>query len=661
MKKIANQLTLLILAATLAFCVFHDVVARASDKEWDEITARAKDFTEALDPAPKYGVALIPREYWEQMAQTPSGRSAIATADKLLNEELPTITEELYKEYYRNGNRSNYQTVFGRAQSRVVGLALGEAFTNQGKYISALNEALDFFCSLNSWVLPAHDSNAKIYDGEVMYSDLGSTCAGGDVALVVNLLRDKLDPTIVEKATQCVQERVLQPYLNAVRNEKATGMWWVRTHNNWSAVCHCGTVAAALNLLDSAQERAFYLAGAEYFSTHGFLLGFTNDGYCSEGMGYWDYGFGYYIMLGALAYNATHGQLDLFRFEQIRPVLDFAMNMEIDSNCYATFADCSTAARPTPAYVGYVSRFKNLGYLEYEKRGLGANFPFGSLLRIASMGADRDFVFREMPENPERYKLPERSEFPDAGVLICRPNDAAQAQYFALALKGGNNAEMHNHNDVGSYLLLLGARGAKPTFICRDPGGEVYTQRTFSANRYQGQLLNSYGHPVPRINGVLQSPGVNSRGVLLEKSYSDQLDRYKLDIASAYQDDTLASLTREFRYYRATAEDAGKVEVIDSVQFKENQPGEFETAIITFEKIVIDSNEPQTGAILKIAGGTVRARATDAKGEPLELILEETLVGKDDASVPNKPTRMAFRLAEKVENATITVEFTVAK
>ena len=46
-----------------------------------------------------------------------------------------------------------------------------------------------------------------------------------------------------------------------------------------------------------------------------FIGGFTDDGYCSEGMGYWNYGFGHYIMMGLAVRAATKGKLDIFQDE----------------------------------------------------------------------------------------------------------------------------------------------------------------------------------------------------------------------------------------------------------------------------------------------------------------------------------------------------------
>jgi hypothetical protein len=44
-----------------------------------------------------------------------------------------------------------------------------------------------------------------------------------------------------------------------------------------------------------------------------------------------------------------------------------------------------------------------------------------------------------------------------------------------MAIKGGNNGESHNHNDVGSFIIYT---DGEPLFI--DPGVGEYTAKTFS-------------------------------------------------------------------------------------------------------------------------------------------------------------------------------------
>ena len=78
-------------------------------------------------------------------------------------------------------------------------------------------------------------------------------------------------------------------------------------------------------------------------------------------------------------------------------------------------------------------------------------------------------------------------------------------------MKGGHNAEQHNHNDVGSFIVALGH--STPLV---DPGAEVYTGRTFSRRRYDSNVLNSFGHSRAARRRPLAGIGPSSRGTRRE-------------------------------------------------------------------------------------------------------------------------------------------------
>lgn len=636
---------------------------RANEQDQQEVEKRATTIAPTLADAPNYGARNVERALWDRLANTASGKKVLRQAEGLLKAQLPDLPESLYKEYYRNGNRTNYQTAYNRLIGRFKTLTLAEMFENKGRFVAPLAETLEYFCDQPSWVLPAHDYDGKIYDGQALYSDLVSTCSGGSLAIAINLLEDKLPKETVERVKSEIERRVLKPYRDAVAAEKPQrGMWWVRTHNNWNSVCHAGTIAAALNVVDSKEERAFYLAGADYFSETCFMKGFTKDGYCSEGMGYWNYGVGNYLALGALARVATNGSLDLFRFPKMRAILDYAPTLEIDKGNYAVFADCAMNAKPYAEYVGYLSRLKGYGYVEFETRGLGKNFDVSDLFETVAFAYDQEVVFAPEPAEATKFDLPIRTEFPDAGVVICRPNASAKGYYFATAFKGGHNAEMHNHNDVGSYTLVLGNAAdpkAADLFVSRDPGGETYTARTFSSRRYEGELLNSYGHPVPRIAGTLQSTGAAAKGVYLAKDFSNERDSVTIDLRSAYNVPTLKTLTRSFEYERAADNETGAFTIVDAATFEEGKEEEFETAIITFEKPEIRDNG--NALTIKIGNVVVNVDARDAKGAEQKIVAETAIVGEKDESVKNKPTRVALKVKGKVNSTVVTQRFEVAK
>jgi hypothetical protein len=239
-------------------------------------------------------------------------------------------------------------------------------------------------------------------------------------------------------------------------------MWWVTTTNNWNSVCHAGTVGAALTLIDSPQRRAWYIASAEHFMTD-FFNGFTPDGYCSEGMGYWNYGYGNFVDLAEMVFQATNGGTDFFTMPLVKNCALFGPRMEVAPGQFAAFADCSVTAKPSSVLVAFLSRRLGLGLTEYEKTTPGP----GSLKSVGvyCFPNSATKIPAAATASPILGEL--RTEFPDAGILICRPKPGEEFP-LALACKGGHNAEHHNHNDVGSFTVMYA--GAMPLL---DPGGEV--------------------------------------------------------------------------------------------------------------------------------------------------------------------------------------------
>ena len=85
----------------------------------------------------------------------------------------------------------------------------------------------------------------------------------------------------------------------------------MRAENNWNAVCLNCVTGTALQTLDSAEDRAWFIAVAEKLIGHYLDGGFTPDGYCVEGLGYWNYGFTNFVLLAENVRQATGGKVDL--------------------------------------------------------------------------------------------------------------------------------------------------------------------------------------------------------------------------------------------------------------------------------------------------------------------------------------------------------------
>lgn len=505
------------------------------------------------------------RATWEKLAQQEAFKSVITRAEGLLKSPLPPTTDDLYLDFTKTGNRTRWQNVAGQRRGRVSTLALAEALEGKGRFLAALDEVVQSLCQERTWVMPAHDGSLANFNGKTIDIDLGSSDLGWQLALTYWLLGDRLRPETRQLIRENVERRIIMPYLDMVAGTRPRN-WWMNTTNNWNAVCLAGVTGAGLALVESRHDRARMVAAAEYYSRN-FLKGFTPDGYCSEGLGYWNYGFGHFVMLSEEVRQATGGKLDLLADPGARMPAQFGARIEIMNGVYPAFADCSVNARPDTATMWYVNRRFGLGLSRYQQ--LDSRNAVGDVAHTLLYSFPN--AASETPPAPDSTSGPGlRTWFDAAGILICRPA-VFGSDNMAVALKGGHNNEHHNHNDVGSYVVVV---GHQPVLL--DPGAETYTARTFSSRRYESKLLNSFGHPVPVVAGQLQATGSDARAKVVKTEFSDRVDSFEMDITSAYRVKELQSLIRTFTYSR---EGKGSLTVADRVQF--TAPQTFGTAVLT--------------------------------------------------------------------------------
>jgi len=325
-----------------------------------------------------------------------------------------------------------------------------------------------------------------------------------------------------------------------------------------------------------------------------FLSGFTPDGYCSEGMGYWNYGFGHYLTMGEAIRKATGGKFDLF-------------------------AEGGALARAAAAYP----------FAYQLQDGISPHFADG--------GGNPDKVNlakcrRIWPGVGVEEVLPVRSTFPDAQVFISRTGGKRP---FSVAVKGGHNHEHHNHNDVGTWTLMLAGEE-----LAGDPGGEIYTARTFSRNRYVSNVLNSFGHPVPRVAGELQKSGRRFAGKVLSTDFTDARDTVTLDIAAAYGIKGLRKLVRTTTFDRA----ARVFTVKDEIAL--DKPMALDVPIITYCTIT-KGDAPN---VLTLTTKKGRRASVDIAVQGGEWKLQE-----EEIKNPGKPSprRLAVAFARPVTQATV--------
>lgn len=480
--------------------------------------------------------------------------SGIDRSAALLASHPADCPDELYLEFTRNGNRTRYQECIRRRAENFEALVSLERAEGKGRFVAKIEEYLQAYAGMRSWVLPAHDGRLDVFEGRELYADLGAVRICLAVAEALSVCGDRLDSAVADLMRSEMRRRVFDPCLKSAAEVKSGGKpsckghWWFLTENNWNAVCFsCVVRAALLEFPEGSEERA-RIVEAAVDAVPRYMDGFTDDGYCSEGAGYWTYGFGHFLLM-ARALAAAPEKIDLFaKFPKSKVVARYGFEYRLTDKVSPLFAD-------------------------------GGGIPARRFVDMCS----------ETWPDLRNAVGEERSSFPDAQVWIFRPGGEEDCGV-SIGLKGGHNGEFHNHNDVGSYDIAVG-----DVIVTGDVGGETYTKRTFSARRYESKVLNSYAHPVPRVGGTLQGTGAKFMAKVLRCEGTSARDVVELDLRGAYADTNLVSLVRTFTYSRAE----GAVSVKDTYKFA--RPSEFASPLVTVGAFAADGSVSRGGASLDVA------------------------------------------------------------
>ena len=151
--------------------------------------------------------------------------------------------------------------------------------------------------------------------------------------------------------------------------------------------------------------------------------------------------------------------------------------------------------------------------------------------------------------------LPAVSWFGDRQVLTARTKSKSTNGLF-LAVQGGHNAESHNHNDIGNFIVYA---NNIPVFV--DAGVGSYTAQTFSSKRYELWNMQSGWHNCPTINGVMQKEGISYKANDVQFQQTANSVSLSMDIAAAYPADAAVK-----KYIRKFDFDQSK----NSIQISEN-------------------------------------------------------------------------------------------
>lgn len=503
-----------------------------------------------------------------------------------LGKPIPPIPWSKFRLFLDTGDRSEAERPYFQRRSLLADLAvlLLAGRDPDGAYTALLEDLLWEICNEYTWSLPAHllRSNAGV-DGnrpDRITLDLFSTETGFYIAEILHFLGDHLAPRLVARCHAEVKERVLDSYLGDYNV-----YWWEHGVNNWAAVC-AGSIGGAFLYEEPDPHRREKALVRVIDTMEMFIDSFPADGTCEEGPGYWGYGFGYFTMFAELLYEYTAGTLNLFDNPDVHAIALFPQSIRLSETRAASFADGGRFFRPPVVYNAVFCRHYPDATPACGTLGPGGSTKLSAFLR----------AFVEADPAVQGAALPDATSYlPDAQWLVVRRAP------FAFAALFGNNGVSHNHNDIGTFLLVDGDREGP-----MDLGSGIYTRQYFGPERYGDEILccGSQGHSVPIVGGARQKAGraYAARDVRFEDR-PDGTVAFSGDIAGAYDLPALRSLRRAFTIRPAD----GAMDLQDDIAFD----GSITERFIGYEKPeIVAPGEVRFGVFIMRFDSTLVATVT---------------------------------------------------
>lgn len=436
-------------------------------------------------------------------------KEIITSYEKMRDFSGYNLNKDDYYEYDRTGNRLNYEKKYFAKRSCLTMRAM-YAYITDKKADDDLIGIIDSICDEFTWVLPGHKADNP-------HIDLYSAITAHMLCEIAHYIQ--LPDEVHKKIRDIVKVRIKDTYENNT-------MDWESYKNNWLPVC-AGRIGMVY--LYEFPEEFPKVKDRILGSMARYIDGFGNDGACVEGLGYWSFGFGNYLYFAEML-KRVEGT-DILQNEKIKEIAKFQQYMFVKNNKTASFSDSSRRE------ISF-----DIGKTHFLRKCYGDEIkvpPYKYRNKICGLsnwaGVFRDYHWFD-PEiaSDDSYFMEGSCEkyFDDAKWYINRKKK------FAFMAKGGNNAELHNHNDLGSFIITDGERQ-----LISDFGAGEYTKDYFTPEKRYGIFCcSSAGHSVPIIDEKYQPCGSKYKADVIKATDNG----FCLEMSKAYDIDDLKGFERCF-------------------------------------------------------------------------------------------------------------------
>lgn len=492
------------------------------------------------------------REAWEGIPEN-IRNEIILKGEESLDFEWGVVKATDYLEFVRSGDRRIMQDPYSARRRALQNMVLAELAEGRGRFLDQIINGIWALSEQTSWSASAHlslqDAGPGLPDVEEPTIDL----SGGELSSLFSWTHfflkdefDKVNPLVAERIRYEIRHRILDVY------DEREDFGWMgfrsRRVNNWNVWVNHNTLTTILLMEEDAERKARNIYKTMR-SVDKFINYYEPDGGCDEGPSYWGHAGGALYEYLEMLHMSTGGKIDIFDQEIVKNIGRYIYRAQISYPYVINFADASAQSGSRPGVVyRYGKRIEDpvmqaYGAFLAEKASWEETIPSGNL-EATLMNL---FQLSEITQAEAREPLISDFFLPDLQVCGARDKEGTSDGFF-FAAKGGHNAESHNHNDIGNFILYY---DGQPALI--DVGVGTYTRKTFSSQRYEIWTMQSQYHNAPTINGIQQKNGIDYRASNVAFEKKGRQLRFQLDVAGAYPEEAMVQ-----NWYRTFNFEQGK-------------------------------------------------------------------------------------------------------
>lgn len=482
------------------------------------------------------------REFWEKMKK--AGEAEMLEYKELFDSfTFEPLWASLFREFTTKKNRSNFEEKHNNRRKALMVYTFLEAFYNDDSY---LYKALDMLWAIleeTDWALPAHACNRDSYDSLPYHKepnlDLFAAETSATIAFTYSVLKEKfakISKNINRRIEDTVYERIIKNYL------KEDEYWYMGYYggliNNWNPWINSNVLLTAV-VFEKDKKRMTDVVYKAMDTLNKYFSQYPYDGACDEGPSYWFQAGLRALECVEIISKLTAGKINIFGEQKLLNMAEYIEKAFIYDNKVVNFADAPSLLNPDSASLYKFGKILNdeklIAFSKhcYNLSKAEKKEPVKSFNKVPLV-AKRTYLKYELENELEglncSHSFIKEAYMPSTNFLCVRESEHSKDGLY-MAAKGGHNAESHNHNDVGNFIIY---KDGEPFII--DSGNMTYSALTFDAKyRYTLWTNVSEYHNLPTINGKNQLDGFDYKATDVSYESDDEKTVFSLDLKEAYE------------------------------------------------------------------------------------------------------------------------------